>query len=241
MEGPRWSDHSADADELERLRRRAYGPDADIGDDPSAQARLEELEAADRRRRTVAARTNARPDVPGDAGPIDAAEDGGAPAGAAVRPRRRSAAAAVAAASVVVFAAFAASTSSPVDHLPTRTATGPEAVLAPLPRGAAPVDPHGVLGRMGLSAAELRRYDGFDGLAVWSGRSRFGTMCLVIREPHRALGLGSGAEGCAPYGAGASVELLVDDAPRRDFVRFVLLNGHVVVYVYEGDAVTGDR
>jgi hypothetical protein len=40
------------ADELERLRRRAYGPDADIAEDAAAQARLSELEAAQRRQST---------------------------------------------------------------------------------------------------------------------------------------------------------------------------------------------
>lgn len=41
-----------ESDELERLRRRAYGPGADIAGDAAAQARLTELEAAQRRPRT---------------------------------------------------------------------------------------------------------------------------------------------------------------------------------------------
>jgi hypothetical protein len=62
----------ADSDELERLRRRAYGPDADIVGDVAAQARLSELEAAQRRQLTpvvdaaaaISARVSERVPVP---------------------------------------------------------------------------------------------------------------------------------------------------------------------------------
>lgn len=50
--------------ELENLRRRAYGPDADIDDDPAALARLEELEDRVRAEHLVLAGA-----VGGDAGP----------------------------------------------------------------------------------------------------------------------------------------------------------------------------
>lgn len=52
MDAPLGSAEFEHADELERLRRRAYGPDADIGGDAAAQARLSELEAAHRGQRT---------------------------------------------------------------------------------------------------------------------------------------------------------------------------------------------
>ena len=51
MDAPRGSADFEESDELQRLRRRAYGPDADIGGDAAAQARLSELEAAQRRER----------------------------------------------------------------------------------------------------------------------------------------------------------------------------------------------
>ncbi|HEX5728414.1 MAG TPA: hypothetical protein VFX99_03200, partial [Microbacterium sp.] len=51
MDAPGGSVELEDA-ELERLRRRAYGPDADIAGDAAAQARLSELEAAQRRQAT---------------------------------------------------------------------------------------------------------------------------------------------------------------------------------------------
>ena len=52
MDAPRGSVEFEQADELERLRRRAYGPDADIARDAAAQARLSALEAAQRRQAT---------------------------------------------------------------------------------------------------------------------------------------------------------------------------------------------
>ena len=52
MNDPRGSVEHAVSDELERLRRRAYGPGADIAGDAVAQARLSELETAQRRQPT---------------------------------------------------------------------------------------------------------------------------------------------------------------------------------------------
>ena len=52
MDAPRGPVEFEESDELERLRRRAYGPDADIAGDAAAQARLSELEAAQRRQAT---------------------------------------------------------------------------------------------------------------------------------------------------------------------------------------------
>ena len=52
MDAPRGSVELERAEELERLRRRAYGRDADIAGDAAAQARLSELEAAQRRQAT---------------------------------------------------------------------------------------------------------------------------------------------------------------------------------------------
>lgn len=49
MDAPLGSVGLEESDELQRLRRRAYGPDADIAGDAAAQARLSELEAAQHR------------------------------------------------------------------------------------------------------------------------------------------------------------------------------------------------
>lgn len=64
MDAPRKSDAFEHADELARLRRRAYGPDADIVGDTAAQARLSELEAARPRQRTPVGDTATRVPAP---------------------------------------------------------------------------------------------------------------------------------------------------------------------------------
>lgn len=51
MDAPRGLADFEESDELQRPRRRAYGPDADIAGDAAAQARLSELEATQRRAR----------------------------------------------------------------------------------------------------------------------------------------------------------------------------------------------
>jgi hypothetical protein len=51
MDAPRGSADFEESDELQRLRQRAYGPNADIAGDAVAEARLSELEAAQRRAR----------------------------------------------------------------------------------------------------------------------------------------------------------------------------------------------
>ena len=53
-----------DVAELAQLRRRAYGPGADIGADPAALARLDELETRIRLRFASPERTSAGPATP---------------------------------------------------------------------------------------------------------------------------------------------------------------------------------
>ena len=60
MDAPRGLVEFEGTDELQRLRRRAYGPDADIAGDAVAQARLSELEAAQRRQSTLVVYAAAR-------------------------------------------------------------------------------------------------------------------------------------------------------------------------------------
>jgi hypothetical protein len=64
MDAPRGSVEFEPADELERLRRRAYGPDADIAGDAAAQARLSELEAAQPRQPTLVGDAGTRVPAP---------------------------------------------------------------------------------------------------------------------------------------------------------------------------------
>ncbi|WP_438354431.1 hypothetical protein [Microbacterium sp. CJ88] len=132
-----------DAAELARLRRRAYGPDADIDRDPSALARLIELEDAVRAPAASAAEAAptggaaeaAAPVLvdrePDPRGFVEVPEGAVAAAGAAsARPRWHTALVAVVAAAAVVLAAAGATrttdASSParsVDPAPTVSIT----------------------------------------------------------------------------------------------------------------------
>lgn len=69
-----------DAAELKALRRRAYGPDADIHADPTALARLEQLEEQVRREREAALSTAVAPSAPGPAATGSSASATRAPA-----------------------------------------------------------------------------------------------------------------------------------------------------------------
>ncbi|HYJ51185.1 MAG TPA: hypothetical protein VEX12_14815 [Microbacterium sp.] len=82
MDPPMGSVEFAESDELERLRRRAYGPDADIAGDVAAQARLSELEAAQRRQSTPVVDAAARVPEPV---PVPEPVEGRRPASTSVR------------------------------------------------------------------------------------------------------------------------------------------------------------
>jgi hypothetical protein len=76
MDAPRGSDEVAASAELQRLQRRAYGPDADIAGDVAAQARLAELLADSRRQATppVDAAAQGPAAVPERTVPLDSVE-----------------------------------------------------------------------------------------------------------------------------------------------------------------------
>ena len=199
-------------EELAALRRRAYGPDADIAGDPRAQARLVDLE------HELAARDSGAPGgalsrdskrsatagvdtVTADAAiePSQAAGDD-AEAGLAatsatsetspgVPARRMRRALPWVVASIATVVAAIALGALYVDGLtePELETRAPEYVRIPdrsLPQDAPdyvlalasvgadaddPRDPHGTLNRLGLSTDELRQYEDFRGLSVWSG------------------------------------------------------------------------
>lgn len=243
-------------DELERLQRRAYGPGADIAGDAAAMARLSELEAAQRQPNPV----------------VDAPE-------APWWRRRRwlailgSAIAALALIAVLVawMSQLLAPGSTPIqtdastaEMLPPvldaqgptviapHYALTPDYVLALESFGAdadEPKDPYGTLNWLGLSTDELGRYEDFRGLSVWSGKSRFGTVCLLVAHPGQGLREGIGDEGCSPEGLDTIADLVnprndgsggvsynsggvFADLPTDSLIRFVLQGDHVDVYLY---------
>ncbi len=293
MDTPSGSGEFVDAEELERLRRRAYGPDADIAGDAAAQARLAELEAAQRRRVTAVdaaaevpapVRERVRVAEPGDGQrlattlspqPVDGvfAEN---PAGGSVtehdtaerpitngaqtepwwRRRRWLLVLGGAIAVVALITGYVAGMSRLLvpgsTPIPTESSTAkmppvrngipqrfylpsPHEILALRSVGAdadQPNDRHGVLELLGISPDELRRYDDFDGLNIWSGESRDGMTCLFVAVPGQGIREGYGSEGCSPEGFDTVVEL--PQQGNNSFRRFVLRDDHVDVYVYKG-------
>ena len=95
-------------------------------------------------------------------------------------------------------------------------------------------DRHGVLESFGISPDELRRYDDFDGLNIWSGESRYGMACLFVAVPVQGIREGYGTEGCSLEGFDTIAELPQQGTNRTNgFMRFVLRDDQVNVYVYE--------
>src|SRR3954451_4697205 len=120
-----WDDHEMDAverDELRALRARAYGPAADIHDDPAALRRLQELEP----------RASA-PAPPSDMEVHDS-ESTSAPQGSALQPGRRRwiAIGAFWLLSVIVAAGVAWAVTFTTTYVPPVSASGAEVQVATL-------------------------------------------------------------------------------------------------------------
>jgi len=250
MDGPLRPVEPEEPDELERLRRRAYGPGADITGDAAAQARLTELEAAQHRPQTPAVDAVARAPAPGEERVPDPAPAGGSvterdPAEESIAgsdavdgaPGARRhlwwAIISIAIADVALIAALLTWVwPRAPDHLPSPDFGQPaDFVLALESDGVdadEPKDPHGTLDRLGLNVDEMRRYEDIGYLSVWSGDSRYGTVCLLVAHPGQGLNEGIGAEACEAEG----VDIIADlSMPNGSLIRFVLLDDHVDVYM----------
>ncbi len=251
MDAPSGPVDVAQAEELESLRRRAYGPDSDIAAAASAQARLAELEAARRG-------PGADADTPAaaTAGPRTPPSDGALAEGMPWwHHPRRLLLLGVGVTAFALVAGYAAGASGLLEATPAPAPsasavarmpavpdafpqglypTSPHEVLALVSVGAVvdrPNDRHGALASLGISVDQLRRYEDFDGLNVWSGESHAGMTCVFVAVPRQGLREGYSGEGCAPEGFSAMAEL-----PRpgsTTIVRFVLRDNRVDVLVYD--------
>jgi hypothetical protein len=248
MDGPAGSVDHPETDELARLRWRAYGPDADIAGDAVAIARLLELEAAHRSTTPAAAEdlapiaVTAADASAADAGTAAVESDRPSPVGPTpIRRRRWLPYAGAVSASLALLAAYAVVTGvAPTNRTPRaddvlapeREVTTADFLLAEVPDGATPPDPHGSLDRLGLQAKDLQRYQDFEQLGVWSGLSHFGTTCLLVANPNQGLNDELGTEGCSPPGVDTPADLLFLGPQSRTLIRFVLDDGYVAVHVY---------
>jgi hypothetical protein len=221
--------HPTDADrELDELRARAYGPDADIAVDPAALARLRELEAAhraDAERRAVpptresAAGTEAAPTAAPE--PLRTGKEGSSRsllqrATAMGRSRLAWAGGALIIAGGVVATAFLIS------------APRPDATLHPTAAAADDL----VRSRAAVEASTLRGYGSYHGLEIWSGVNALDSPCLVAFD--RASGRLSEMR-CAPFPA----ELIMDVSSSGDEIKgFDGLAGEGIIrFILRGDTV----
>lgn len=272
MDAPSGSAGFEESDELQHLRRRAYGPDADIGADAAAQARLSELETAERRGATPIAGSaptsvpqpvNMAPTEhesrggsvtvhdPAEGPPAESRPIGGGPAAPWWRRRWFAISSGALAALILIVAGIVWMSQPQADEpaaVPTETSMAtvqrlpaglgqgsyvpaPDFVLGPESVAAQPFDPHGILELLGVSLDEMRRYENFQGLNVWSSESRYGLTCLFVAVPGQGIREGLSGEGCSLKGLDTSVDL--PPIGGDGLLRFVLRGDHVNVYTYE--------
>lgn len=233
--------------ELRRLRARAYGPDADISDDPAAQARLWELEQLDKPDRSPApAAEHASADA---AAPDEApADDGGEQARADARPpllrtrrRVRMAALALAGVAAVASAATAVGTSfTAVDR-----GSGIAQVDALTPSSDVELTE---VGYLGFDPSQVRGFADYYGLTAFAGSTQIDSEgnradCLLLSDTDdlddgdasgRSGGVRSGGCGAGPFPA--TVEFIVTSSfPAQFRSRFPV--GSAVQFVLDGDDV----
>jgi hypothetical protein len=230
--------------ELDELRSRAYGPDADIHRDAEALARLIELEGIARNApaavpadspvrivETVPGGPVAASEPTADTGPSGAAdEDDGGEDARAVAPApstarrpwwRRVPVAAVVAVAALVGAGIGVWVSA-------LGAPQPATTLARAPLDGASLD----FELYGIRSDEPVRYEPFHGLEVWSAETDQGTRCIVVTTSTSEWM----AAGCAPEPLGP-----VADVPfypgMRDIDGLDLPMGSVVRFTLDGDVM----
>lgn len=243
-----------DAGELARLRARAYGPHADISDDPDAVARLAELEGLDRRSRLVANDPSPRshegappigtqdPSAPRTGMDSDGSAGDARPRGRwSVPIRSRRVFSAWALTIAVAAGASSAVTAAGMDIVPvSRSAGVPQiATLAPDEGRALP-------GAFGPVSSEARAYPDFYGMTAFVSYAQFGPegernacIFLVPTATLDELEQGGYSAGFSESGCGAGVfpatlQFVVNSLEPAEFVaRFP--PGSSVQFVFDGE------
>lgn len=235
--------------ELERLRARAYGPGADLADDPDAAARLQHLEDIERRHRADSAQ------IPVAEDPLPVLEEGAAegdeieleerPARPPVVRRLRTlwlwAASLAAVAAVASAASIAATTFAPV----ARTA-GIAQVGTLQPDPAADTE---AVTTMGFDSTGILAFADYYGLTAYAGSTQIDSTgntadCLLLVDTADVAGMGddNSFRGGFRYGAcgagafPATVEFVVTpELPDGFRQRFPV--GSSVQFVRDGERV----
>lgn len=229
MEAPSLS--SERARELAALRRRAYGPAADIDGDAAALDRLQELEALERRRAVepadppVAARAVEEVGEPVPQAIVEETPDA-ADAPEVVPPWwRRVPIWAIAGAGVVVGVLVGIGAMSLAGPRPDATLRVSAAV------GADGVDWENDLSSWGLVADTARSYGDYDGLGVWVIGSDDGSSCVLLEDDGRPITVGC---------VGGGLDPILDVTMYPDMERFFDTErptGSVTRFIARGDVV----
>ncbi|KTR89048.1 hypothetical protein NS220_16070 [Microbacterium testaceum] len=231
-----------DGSELARLRARAYGPDADISDDPAAVARLAELEARDRGSRSPEeADTGDRLEPVAGVEP-DAPDDDVRPRGRGRVPiRSRRAFWGWALTVAVVAAVSSALTAAGMHIVPvSRSAGVPQiATLTPDEGRALP-------GAFGPASSDARAYPDFYGMTAFVSYAQFGpegerNACIFLvptdtldKLEQQGYSAGFSESGCGAGVFPAAVQFVVNSLEPAEFVaRFP--PGSSVQFVFDGE------
>ena len=236
--------------ELQALRARAYGPDADLDRDPAAVARLQELEDLERLARVEAAvRPPVTPPTAPDAAPLvvddDDVESGEPPARRPVVRRARTlwlwAGSLAAVAAVASAASIAATTFVPVAR--TAGVAQVDTLRADPSADDSPVR------SMGFDSSGVSVYADFHGLTAYAGTTQVdssGTRaeCLILIDTSTipasgditASQIGYRYGGCGAGAFPATIEFVVTpDLPDAFRARFPV--GSSLQFVRNGDHV----
>jgi hypothetical protein len=195
MDAPRGSDEFAASAELQRLQRRAYGPDADIVGDVAAQTRLAELLEDSRRQATplVDAAPRVFGPVPERTGSLDSVEqltnggdhDNGPPAtleGAGGRPHRGGVSQ-ILPWVVAAVAGLAATIAIGVLVVSEASELRPVAQLTPQSVGAdgsVPIDRGTALEWNATDSADYVSYGSYGAAEIWSTTTTGPKQCLGV-------------------------------------------------------------
>ena len=232
--------------ELADLRRRAYGPGADIARDPGAVARLHELEALSReeepavsvpqepavREAPAPPAETARPSAPAAAEPATALTS---PAVTARSPWwRRVPVWSIAVVSAVVGALIALSAVNlAADH--------PDATLEPAARAPeTPTQWDELLRGWDVDPSTTQSFGDFRQIDVWEVRSRIGAPCILLSSRGRPFALGCASRDLDPIVdftvQSGMLGILNDELRDGMLLRFIAREDRVDVWVREPPA-----
>jgi hypothetical protein len=218
--------------ELAALRRRAFGPDADILGDPAALERLRELEASTLP--TPAATRSATPEVqaahaePASPLPSIGAMPARAPATARFAARRPGRVASALAAGVVIAAVGGTIGWEAAQPHPDRILVADDTHYTPVGE-----DTDLWLKEMYGVTGALRGHEPYGHVHVWTGIARNGSECIVLM-----IGAADTvATSCSPRPLPASADLFIFPGWTPQYIGLDLPAGSVVRFVQSGDDV----